>query len=247
MDEDRIKKNALNAMITCSVIAVISVIAFIFIVIFDPDKSDIPLFGALFGMMLIASVLVIIKYSKEYKEPGKVLSQHKTNNKVSVGFYNAEWNWDVAEANYRAQYNKTGALTEQDHEVIWKYCAAEISYVLMWIIDRNFINVDPSTEALITAIRRREKTPDEFMECIDMKLTEDDVSDKIWPFIEYYYSDGFESIDGFFERVSKSKTNILPDIFTEKENRHCNFAFDWKFYDEFKMLLDKEYKDYCGE
>ena len=49
MDEDRIKKNALNAMITCSVIAVISVIAFIFIVIFDRDKSDIPLFGALFG------------------------------------------------------------------------------------------------------------------------------------------------------------------------------------------------------
>ena len=240
--EEFIKKNARSGIIACSIIAALSVIGFTCIVKFDSDKSDIPVFVLVLGILLATCIFGIIKFSKQYKEPWKVMPQQTSVNQVRTRLYNAEWNWDVAEANYRVQYNKSGTLTDQDIAVIWKYCAAEISYILAWIIDRNFMNPDSVTEADIMAVRRREISPDEIMESIDMKLIEDDVSEEIWPFLEYYFDEESERVDDFLEKVSKSKTNILPDQYSERDNRHCNFAFDWGFYDEFKEIKDKEYK-----
>lgn len=246
MDKDLVKKNAISGMVTCGIFAVLSVVGFICIVIFDPDKSDIPLFGFVFGILLITCIFGMIKFIKQFKVPEKVMPHIAPANTSRSSYYNAEWNWDVAEANYRVQHNLTGELTEQDKDMIWKYCAAEISYFIAWLTDKDLMYKDHMNEADLESIRRREMTPDDYLIGIDMKLTEDDVIEEAWPFFEYFISDGFESIDDFIEKVSRTKTDVLSDKFTEKENRHCNFVFDWAFYDEFKSLLDREYKDYLN-
>lgn len=105
---------------------------------------------------------------------------------------------------------------------------------------------DPVIEADHEQVRSRQISPDVLFGGMDMKLTEDDVTEEAWPFIDYCLGDGFESIDYFFERVSGSKADVLSDKYAEEESRRCNFVFDWDYYDEFKALLDKEYMDYSG-
>ena len=249
MDRELVKKNAISAIIACSVFAAISIAGFICIVIFDTDRSDILLFGFVFGGLLATCIWGVIRSVKQYKNPEKASEQKSYVLPKSIGYHNAEWNWDVAEANYRTQHNVTGELSEQDKDMIWKYCAAEISYYIAWLIDKDFMVKDPAIPAIeadLEQVRIRKISPDVFLSGIDMKLTEDDVTEEAWPFIDYCLGDGFESIDSFFERVSGSKVDVLSDKYAEKESRHCNFAFDWAFYDEFKALLDKEYINYSG-
>ncbi len=88
--------------------------------------------------------------------------------------------------------------------------------------------------------------PDDLFECIDLKLSEEDVSDKILPFIDYCLNDGFESIDNFYNKVSQKYANVFADKYGVRDSRRCGFTFKWDDYDEFKKILDKEYKDYLS-
>ena len=46
--------------------------------------------------------------------------------------------------------------------------------------------------------------------------------------------------------MSQKYANVFTDKYGERDSRRCGFTFKWDDYDEFKKLLDKEYKDYLS-
>lgn len=249
MNEENIKNYSKNGMICCGIIAIISIIIFICIVIFDNNISDIAMFGGIFALVIITCVFGFMKFYKQFNNPNNYIPKTVNNNTNTYrGYlYNSEWNWDIAEANYRVQYNKKDTdLNEQDEEIIWKYCCSEIAFYLAWLVENDFLTLDPIMNETIEKVKNRQTTPDALFESIDMKLSEEDVSDKILPFIDYCLNDGFESIDNFFNKVSQKYAKVYTDKYSERDRRRCSYTFKWDDYDEFKKLLNKEYKDYLN-
>lgn len=245
MNEESIRKNSKNGMICCSIIAIISVVIFVCIVLFDNNISDIILFGGVLGILIATCVFGFIKFYKQFNNPKNYISNVVNNGDASNfrGYlYNSEYSWDIAEANYRMQYNKNDIeLNDKDIEMIWKYCYSEMSFYLVWLVDNDFLILDPTMNETIDMVKNRSETPDLLLENIDGKLSEDDVKKEILPFIDYGLNDGFESVDNFFEKIAKKNTKVLTD---DKYGGRYSFAFKWEDYDEFKTLMDKEYKDY---
>lgn len=130
--------------------------------------------------------------------------------------------------------------------IIWKYCCSEISFYLAWLIENDFMTLDLMMNDTIKMVKNIETTPDVLFESIDMKLYEEDVSDKILPFLDYCLNDGFEEIDDFIYEVSQRRADTFTNKYPESESRRHSFVFKWDDYDEFKRLLDKEYKRYLG-
>ncbi len=250
MNEANIKNYSKNGMICCGIIEIISIVIFICIAIFDHNISDIAMFGGIFGLLIITCIFGFMKFYKQFNNPQNYVSNIVNNKTItSRGYlYNSEWNWDIAEANYRIQYNKKDTdLDEQDEEVVWKYCCSEISFYLAWLVENDFLTLDdPIMDETIKMVKNREKTPDVLFESIDMKLSEEDISDTILPFLDYCLNDGFESIDNFYDKVSQKNANAFTNKYNESERRRFSFIFEWDDYDEFKKLLDKEYKDYLS-
>ena len=248
MDEINIKNYAKNVMITCISISVISIIIFLCIAIFDNNISDIVLFGGIFGLVIITCIFGFMKFYKQFNNPSNYIPKAVNNINTHRGYlYNSEWNWDIAEANYRIQYNKKDTdLNEEDEKIIWKYCCSEIAFYLAWLVENDFFTLDPIMNETIEKAKNRQTTPDILFESIDMKLSEEDVSNTILPFIDYCLNDGFESIDNFYDKVSQKYAKVFTDKYDERERRRYSLTFKWDDYDEFKKLLDKEYKDYLG-
>ena len=236
MNEEKVKKYSKDGMICCGIITIISIVGFIFITIFDRNISDIAVFGGLFVLLIITCVFGFVKFYKQFNNP----NNKKVNNNAKTyrGYlYNSEWNWDIAEANYRIQYNKKDTdLNEKDEEIIWKYCCTEIAFYLAWLVENEFLTLDPVINETIEKVKKRQTMPDDLFECIDLKLSEEDVSDKILPFIDYCLNDGFESIDNFYNKVSQKYENVFADKYGVRDSRRCGFTFKWDDYDEFKKL-----------
>ena len=112
--------------------------------------------------------------------------------------------------------------------------------------ENDFLTLDPIMNETIEKVKNRQTTPDDLFESIDLKLSEEDVSEKILPFIDYCLNDGFESIDNFFNKVSQKYAKVYTDKYSERDRRRCSYTFKWDDYDEFKKLLNKEYKDYLN-
>ena len=166
MNEEKVKKYSKDGMICCGIITIISIVGFIFITIFDRNISDIAVFGGLFVLLIITCVFGFVKFYKQFNNP----NNKKVNNNAKTyrGYlYNSEWNWDIAEANYRIQYNKKDTdLNEKDEEIIWKYCCTEIAFYLAWLVENEFLTLDPVINETIEKVKKRQTMPDDLFECI---------------------------------------------------------------------------------
>ena len=47
-------------------------------------------------------------------------------------------------------------------------------------------------------------------------------------------------------KKSQKYANVFADKYGVRDSRRCGFTFKWDDYDEFKKILDKEYKDYLS-
>lgn len=246
MNVEKVKKYSKNGMICCGIIAIISIAVFIFITIFDGNISNIAVLGVILVLLIITCVFGFMKFYKQFNNPNNIKVTNNTNTYRGY-LYNSEWNWDIAEANYRIQYNKKDTdLNEEDEKIIWEYCCTEIAFYLAWLVENEFLTLEPVMNETIEKVKNRQTMPDDLFECMDLKLSEADVSDKILPFIDYCLNDGFESIDNFYSIVSQKYAKVFTDKYGERDCRRYGFPFKWDDYDEFKKLLDKEYKDYLS-
>lgn len=248
MNEESIIKNSKSGMICCSIIAIISVAIFVCIVIFDNNISDIIVFGGGLGILIITCIFGFIKFYKQFNNPQKYISNVVSNDNSGNfrGYlYNSEYSWDIAEANYREQHNKNNIeLDEKDEEMIWKYCYSEISFYLVWLVENDFLVSDSTMNEIIDMVKNRKTTPDYLIESIDGKLSEDDVKEEILSFIDYCLNEGFESIDNFYDKISQKNSKNLTNKYYERYGGRCSYTFKWEDYDEFKKVIDKEYKDF---
>lgn len=118
-------------MICCGIIAIISIAVFIFITIFDGNISNIAVLGVILVLLIITCVFGFMKFYKQFNNPNNIKVTNNTNTYRGY-LYNSEWNWDIAEANYRIQYNKKDTdLNEEDEKIIWEYCCTEIAFILL--------------------------------------------------------------------------------------------------------------------
>ena len=252
MNEENVKNYSKNVMTLCGIIAIISIIIFICIAIFDSNKSDIATFGMVFGLLIITCVFGFIKFYKQFKNPKDYIPNIAKNQTSSYrGYlYNSEYNWDIAEANYCVQHNKEhNELNDEDEDKIWKYCCCEISFYMAWLLEKNFLTDFLIQELVgndtIKLVKNRQKTPEILL--IDGKLSDEDVKEEILPFLDYCLNDGFESIDNFYNKISEKNTKVFTDKYGELERKRFSYIFNWEDYDEFKKLLNKEYEYSLGE
>lgn len=247
MEKD-VMKYSKNGMVACCIIGIASIVIFIAIILLDKNISDIVLFGALLILLLVTCSFGFFKFYKQFKNPEKYISTMKDNNTINrqdLLLYNAEYSWDIAEGNYRMQYNKNNQeLTDKDEKIIWKYCYSEIAFYMAYLLENNLLNVDSSINETVIMVKNRQETPDILIESMDGKLLKEDIQEEAVAFIDYALNDGFEEIDSAFEDISRRNTIGLADNYSEQYGRCLSFTFQWEDYDKIKPIIDKSYKDF---
>lgn len=69
-----------------------------------------------------------------------------------------------------------------------KYCCTEIAFYLAWLVENEFLNLDPVMNETIEKVKNRQTMPDDL----------------------------FESIDNFYNIVSQKYANVFTDKYDEQ-------------------------------
>ena len=151
-------------------------------------------------------------------------------------FDKAEWQYESAMLEY---CKEKGLAPDEiadddnfDDRIIWEMASNHILHFYTWLIlnnllsDRHYENENELKE--IDLIKQRKKTGFDFLEeYCDLCITEDDVSEKVLPFVKDYYS------DYYLEDYSKSI----------KQNNYS--VFSWEDYETIAASIDKQYNLWC--
>ncbi len=241
MEQDKVKANGSYIMKCCLITSAVSIIIAI-IVIMNNEWSEVA--GVIFaiGILLVTCIFGTISGYRKYKHPEKY-SLVGGNNKVefrNIKFWDSSYVWDSACKIYCEQYNKkVEELNETDESMIWRYCDNGIAYLVMWLVENDYFVIGDweSGEELIRQVKRREETPDELIESIDCKITEEDITENIGDFFMYYYEgEYFDDYKKFVEDKLDIKIDNADDVY--------RIAFEWADYDRFKPLIEKAYEKY---
>lgn len=100
----------------------------------------------------------------------------------------ADWHWESAEELFRKQHNITGALTEEQVNLIWFLAANHIGLFVRWIIERGMEGEGADKEACDKVRNGQMSGTAYLLNNCDGKLWEEDIRTDILPFIEFYYS-----------------------------------------------------------
>lgn len=136
-------------------------------------------------------------------------------NKHKFTLDKAEWQQKTACEVYSKAFHKpTEALTQQDHAVIWEYCANHIAVFLTWVIEQDFLSKlhdDNLQDA--AGVKERRITGFEFLSnhC-DLVLSREDLSRKIVKFVDLFYEDYIEQYCEFME--NKLHKTVLGTTFS---------------------------------
>ncbi len=149
---------------------------------------------------------------------------------------------DFSRKLYCKQFEKhTSQLTEEDEEIIWQYTCDDFSYLMAWIIEKDFYQPceDEDEEEAIESrayaakIKAREALPSDFIRDNGGYFMEDEVKETARKFVKEYYNGKY--LD---EVRSFAKDKRGAELY--------GFPFRWEDYDEFKPVIDKAFKEYGG-
>lgn len=149
---------------------------------------------------------------------------------------------DFSRKLYCKQFEKhTGQLTEEDEEIIWQYTCDDFSYLMAWIIEKDFYQPceDEDEEEAIESrayaakIKAREALPSDCIRDNGGYFMEDEVKETARKFVKEYYNGKY--LD---EVKSFAKDKLGAELY--------GFPFRWEDYDEFKPVIDKAFKEYGG-
>lgn len=189
-----------------------------------------------------------LKKKKECEKRSKI--QAEMQRKLRFCADKAKWRWDDAAKEYcRLHHITPEALSEEDNCRIYEYAGNPIAYFLAWIIRHDFYSEEFLQEhgiQKIEAIREELESPAAFLACeMDYVLTREDLSEKILPFVDYYYeSQELKKLRNSRSRTERMKT-YEDDYYAEVRNPQKLFYcidFSWAIYHKLEERLDRRYR-----
>ena len=204
------------------------------------------LVGAL-GECLFLHLLRTIRKLKAQKAEEDLHPTDPVKPRFAEALYkNKGYTYDIARELYCRQHGKAAdALTEDDEKAVWDYSFDDFTYLLTWIIEKNFYQ--PSEEegpleeeeakqirSLLGKIKRRTMLPSEFLSGSDGYFMEDEIKKKARPFVKEYYESTYPD-----EVKAFSEEHLKAELY--------GFPFRWEDYDAFKDRIDEAYQRYLEE
>jgi len=201
--------------------------------------------GALWEWLFIHLLLKIRKLKVQKVEEDLHPTDSVKPQYVEALYKNRGETYDIACELYCRQHGKEAdALTEEEKKIIRDYTYDDFSYLLAWIIEKNFYQNSEENEQLseeeskqlksfLAKIKRHTMLPSEFLDGGDGYFMEDEVKEKARAFVKEYYE------------------NTYPDEVKAFAKEHLNaelygFPFRWENYEAFKVNIDKAYEKYLS-
>lgn len=202
------------------------------------------------GGLMIAAIVYAHFFSGKKKCEKRSKIRAEMQQKLQFSADKAKWRWDdVAEEYCRLHHVTLNALSEEDNCRIYEYAGSPIAYFLAWIIKHDFYSEEFLQEhgiQEIEAIRAELESPVVFLACeMDYVLTREDLSEKILPFVDYYYEgEELEKIRNGRPRTGRMHT-YEDDYYAEVRNPQKLFYcidFSWAIYHKLEERLDRRYR-----
>lgn len=148
----------------------------------------------------------------------------------------ADFYFDEMYSRYAAQKNPKD-FTAEDESIIWEYASNHIAMFLTWVIDNGFYgNIHNEASDDIQLVKARKMTGTEFLaKHCDYRLSDEDFSPEILPFVEcYYFQKYIQQYDKLFNKKAMAPLHPSP--------------FSWKDYDLIAKRITRAYKlwRFCG-
>lgn len=148
----------------------------------------------------------------------------------------ADFYFDEMYSRYAAQKNPKD-FTAEDESIIWEYASNHIAMFLTWVIDNGFYgNIHYEASDDIQLVKARKMTGTEFLaKHCDYRLSDEDFSPEILPFVEcYYFQKYIQQYDKLFSKKAMALLHPSP--------------FSWEDYDLIAKRITRAYKlwKFCG-
>ena len=148
----------------------------------------------------------------------------------------ADFYFDEMYSRYAAQKNPKD-FTAEDESIIWEYASNHIAMFLTWVIDNGFYgNIHYEASDDIQLVKARKVTGTEFLaKHCDYRLSDEDFSPEILPFVEcYYFQKYIQQYDKLFSKKAMALLHPSP--------------FSWEDYDLIAKRITRAYKlwKFCG-
>ena len=114
----------------------------------------------------------------------------------------ADFYFDEMYSRYAAKKNPKD-FTAEDESIIWEYASNHIAMFLTWVIDNGFYgNIHYEASDDIQLVKARKMTGTEFLaKHCDYRLSDEDFSPEILPFVEcYYFQKYIQQYDKLFSK-----------------------------------------------
>lgn len=148
----------------------------------------------------------------------------------------ADFYFDEMYSRHAAQKNPKD-FTAEDESIIWEYASNHIAMFLTWVIDNGFYgNIHYEASDDIQLVKARKMTGTEFLaKHCDYRLSDEDFSPEILPFVEcYYFQKYIQQYDKLFNKKAMALLHPSP--------------FSWEDYDLIAKRITRAYKlwKFCG-
>lgn len=148
----------------------------------------------------------------------------------------ADFYFDEMYSRYAAQKNPKD-FTAEDESIIWEYASNHIAMFLTWVIDNGFYgNIHYEASDDIQLVKARKMSGTEFLaKHCDYRLSDEDFSPEILPFVEcYYFQKYIQQYDKLFSKKAMALLHPSP--------------FSWEDYDLIAKRITRAYKlwKFCG-
>lgn len=148
----------------------------------------------------------------------------------------ADFYFDEMYSRYAAQKNPKD-FTDEDESIIWEYASNHIAMFLTWVIDNGFYgNIHYEASDDIQRVKARKISGTEFLaKHCDYRLSDEDFSQEILPFVEcYYFQKYIQQYDKLFSKKAMALLHPSP--------------FSWEDYDLIAKRITRAYKlwKFCG-
>ena len=195
--------------------------------------------GAVWEILFVKLVKKIVYWKKQ---DVKVVADPPAEDFYEPLYKNDGEGYDFSRNLYCKLYDKHPKhLTEEDEEIIWQYTCDDFSYLLAWIIEKDFYQPceDEDEEEAIESrkyaakIKAREAIPSDCIRDNGGYFMEDEVKESARKFVKEYYKGAY--LD---EVRTFAKEKLGSQLY--------GFPFRWEDYDEFKVHIDEAFEKYGG-
>lgn len=198
--------------------------------------------GLLWEWLFIHLILKIRKLKAQKAEEDLHPTDPVEPQYVKALYKNRGDTYDIACKLYCRQHGKDAdSLTEEEKEIIRDCSFDDFSYLLAWIVEKDFYqnseDYEPVSEeeskqleSFLAKIKSHTMLPSEFLDGSDGYFMEDEVKEKARTFVKEYFKGSYPD-----EVKAFAKEHLNAELY--------GFPFRWEDYEAFKGRIDEAYRN----